>query len=378
MKPYIYSILCLLSVTISFAQTEEVILKKSFKVDENTILNLDLDNVAIVFEESFDDKIHFDYVMFFGRFSKRKREMIIKKSKIKTSKNGDFINLKVINSEFLGINLKYYPDYDSNSRLIALQDFINSEKKRVYNYKSKDSLLKEIKESQGSNMDDFFKKRYKKFEKNRMLKNKKVIVKIFSIKVPKYVKIRLKAIQTDVSFTYDITKPIVVNSFKGFLKFKNILCDDNSISSNNGILQAYSINNSNIYFRDMNKVVIGSAFNSEIKTETSKIQIGEIKENVSIIDFNSKLYFYNFHENFNKFNLKGDYTELNLYKVKDTNFSMDVSGFNTILNMQGVKTSFGASTERELTKILQKKRKENSPFLGNVEVILKNGILNIK
>ena len=57
---------------------------------------------------------------------------------------------------------------------------------------------------------------------------------------------------------------------------------------------------------------------------------------------------------------------------------MDVSGFNTTLNMAGVKTSFGASKEKELTKILQKKRKEYSLFLGNIDVILKNGILNIK
>ena len=57
---------------------------------------------------------------------------------------------------------------------------------------------------------------------------------------------------------------------------------------------------------------------------------------------------------------------------------MDVSGLNTILNMEGTKTSFGASTEKELTKILQKKRKENEPFLGNIEVVLRNGILNIK
>ena len=59
MKPYIYSILFLFTIHISFSQTKEVILKKSFKVEENTTLSLDIDNVAILFEESEDNKIHF-------------------------------------------------------------------------------------------------------------------------------------------------------------------------------------------------------------------------------------------------------------------------------------------------------------------------------
>ena len=95
-------------------------------------------------------------------------------------------------------------------------------------------------------------------------------------------------------------------------------------------------------------------------------------------DFSSKLYLYNFNKNFTKFNLTGDYSELNFYKVVENNFSMDVFGHNTVLNMNNTKTSFGVNKEEELTKILQKKRKENEPFLGNIEVVLRNGILNIK
>ena len=102
MKPFIYSILLLFSLNSTFSQTEEVILKKSFSANKNTILNLDLNNVAIIFEESFDDKIHFDYVMIFGKYSKRKREIILKQTKVKTLKRDDLITLKVNNSEFSG------------------------------------------------------------------------------------------------------------------------------------------------------------------------------------------------------------------------------------------------------------------------------------
>lgn len=382
MKLYIFSILFLLSVTISFAQTEEVILKKSFKSNSNTTLSLDLDNVSIVFEESFDGKIHFDYTMTFGRYSKRKREIILKQTKSKILKNKDLINLKVKNSEFLGINLNYYPnytaDYKSDSAYISIKDFMRKEAERKNVYKTKDSLLREIGFSEGSDLTDFLKKNQKKYKLNKYIKNKKVIIKRFVIKIPKSVKIRIKAIHSDLTFNYDISQPFVLNSFKGFFKFKNITSKESEISASNGILQAYKMSNTSLNLRDMNKVVLGSFSNSILESETSKIQIGEVGTNLYIKDFDSDFNFYNYNKNFTKFNFEGDYSELYLYNVKDTNFSMDVSGFNTALNMDGKKTSFGASKEKELTKILHKKRKENSPFLGNIDVILKNGILNIK
>ncbi|MFY9243819.1 MAG: hypothetical protein WAO74_12415 [Polaribacter sp.] len=381
MKPYIYSILFFIGISFSYAQTEEILLKETFQATKNSVLNLDLDNVNVVFEESFDDKIHFDYAMIFGNYSKKKRELIINQSKINTSQKGDLINLKVINSEFLGINYQYLPnfnkDYKSDSLLISLKDFIKKEIKKEHTYKTKDSILKEIILSEGSIVADFFKTNLMKHKNNEKLKNKKVIVKLFSIKVPKYVKIRIKSLQTDINFTFDITEPLVINNFKGFLKFKNILSYDNKISSNNGIFQAHSFRKGTINFRDMHKVLIGAISNTAFETETSNIQIGEIGENVKFNDFSSKLHLYNFNENFTKFNLKGDYTELNFYKVKDTNFSMDVFGHNTTLNMINVKTTFGVSDDKEMTKILEKRKKDDKPFLGNIEVALKNGVLNI-
>lgn len=382
MKPYIFSIIFFLAINDTFSQTKEIILCESFNVNNNTILSLDIDNVAIVFEESFDDKIHFDYTMTFGRYSKRKREIILKQTKSKISKNKDLINLKVENSEFLGMNLKYYPDYTadykSDSAYISIKDFMRKEVQRKNVYKTKDSLLKEIGYSEGSNLTDFLKKNQKKYKLNEYMKNKKIIIKRFVIKIPKSVKIRIKAINSDLTFNYDISQPFVLNSFKGFFKFKNITSKESEISASNGILQAYKMSNTSLNLRDMNKVVLGSFSNSILESETSKIQIGEVGTNLYIKDFDSDFNFYNYNKNFTKFNFEGDYSELYLYNVKDTNFSMDVSGFNTTLNMEGVKTLFGASKEKELTKILHKKRKENSPFLGNIDVILKNGILNIK
>ncbi|NJN50361.1 MAG: hypothetical protein HC798_04505, partial [Polaribacter sp.] len=76
--------------------------------------------------------------------------------------------------------------------------------------------------------------------------------------------------------------------------FKEVKGKENVVNLSNGVFQAYSFNNAKLQFRDMGKIVFGSLSNSEFQTETSKIQIGEIKENVSIKDFNGTYYLNNF------------------------------------------------------------------------------------
>jgi hypothetical protein len=386
MKPFIFSILFFVVTSISLSQTKKIMLKKSFKVDENTVLNLDLDNANVHLIESKDDKIHFNYEITFYNYSRRKIDDLLDDTSINTSKNQNQIFLKVKNSIYLGIDIKYRPNFDYKNFKNPINDvykdyiknYFKTLKEREKKFITKDSLLEEIDFSIGSDFNNNIKRNIHNYPLRKPVKTDKKIEKIFVIEIPKYVQLRINAIESDIKCDFDIITEFRMNSFKGVFKFRRINGENNKITSSNGILETYGIRNTKIDLRDMSKVNIGSISSSKVKLESSRVQIGEIGENVEINDFSSKLYLYNFNEKFTKFNFAGDYSELNLYKVKDTNFSMDVSGFNTTLNMQGVKTSFGVSTEKVLTKILQKKRKENSPFLGNVEVILKNGILNIK
>lgn len=386
MKPYIYSILFLLLTSISVAQTKEVLLKKSFKVDENTIFNLDLDNANVHIIESKDDKIHFDYQITFYNYSKRKINDLLDDTSINASKNQNQIFLKVKNSMYLGIDIKYKPNLDYKNFNNPINDVYKDFLKKYYKtyrkseklHKTKDSLIEEINFSIGRDMDNYIKKEIDNYPLKKPLKTDKKIEKNFIIKVPKYVQLKIKALESDVKCDYDISTEFKMDSFKGIFKFKRIDGKNNQITSSNGILETYGIKNTRIQLRDMYKVNIGSISNSNLNLEKTKTQIGEIGKNVSINDSNSKLYLYNFSENFTKFNLTGDYSTLNFYNIKENNFSMDVSGFNTVLNMKGVKTTFGTSKEEKITKILEKKKKENIPFLGNIEVELKNGILNLK
>lgn len=386
MKPYIYSILFFFAVNISFAQTKKVLLKKSYKVDENTILNLDLDNSDIHIITSKDDKIHFNYEITFYNYSQRKIEDLLDESIIKLSKKQNKIFLNAKNSAYLGIDIKHKFIFDfkdfknpvNNAYKDYIQNYFKTFRERKNLYKTKDSLIKEINYSIGSDLDNYVKKDIDNYPLKKPLKTDRKIDKRFIIEVPKYVQMKIKSFDSDIKCDYDIETDFKLESFKGFFKFKKINGKTNEITSSNAILETHGIRNATLQFRDMYKLNFGTISNSKLELEKSKTQIGQIGKDVSINDTNSKLFIYNFSENFSKFNLTGDYTELNLYKVKETNFSMDIFGKNTVLNMNNTKTTFGTSKEKELTKILQKKRKDNIPFLGNIEAELKNGVINIK
>ena len=376
MKPYIFSILFLLSVNFSFSQTKELFLKESYEIDENTILEIDIDNATIVFEESNDNKVHFDYSIHFNKESEEIQYKVFKGIKAKSSKANNRIKLDVKNSMYLGE--LYSLDVDINTYKEHIRGFYSKKRINELSYKSKDSILKEIDFSLGSDSDDFFKKLKLKNPNKNYGKSPRKFKQYFIIKVPKNMKIKIKALHSKINFTYDVDTDLDVSSFKTYYKFKSIKNKNNTFELMSGIFQAEEVFGGNYTLKDIHKVRIGSISNAILKTETSKIQIGELGKKVLFKDFNSKLQLYNFKRNFTNFNLIGDYTNLNLYNVKESNYSMNINGFNTVLNMNDIKTTFGDSKEEKLIKILEKKPKENIISNGTIAIELRNGILNIK
>lgn len=314
---------------------------------------------------------YIDYTLTFGRYSKRKREMIKKPIKVDVTEEKDLINLNVKNSMFLGV--RYIFDFSSDYFTLSKKDDLLKKKIKPFNYKTKDSLINEIKNNS-------FKENLivNSNDNNSSFKNKKVIKQKFIIKVPKNVIIRLKATQSNITFNYDIKSYFTAHTFKGFLKFKKISSKESKLFITNGSFKAEEINGGSYNFKDVSENLIGTISNAKIASETSKIQIGEIGVNVDFTDFNSENYFYNFSNQFNQFKYNGDYSKLFFYDIKNNNYIMDVYGFNTVLNIKDVKTTFGTSKEKEMFKILKKKLKKNIPSSGTVDVKLKNGILNIK
>lgn len=376
MKPYIYSILFLLSIPFSFSQTKELVLKESFEIDKNTLLEIDIDNASIVFEKSNDHKVHLDYSIIFDKGSEEIQYKVFKGLKAQSSKTDNKIKLEVKNSMYLGE--LHSLDVDIETYKEHIRSFLKKKKENEFYYKSKDSIVEEIDFSLGTDSNDYFKKLKLENPHKDYGKSVRKFKQDFIIKVPKNVRIKIKALHSRIDFTYDVNTHLDVNSFKTYYKFKGINNENNTFKLMSGIFQAEAISGGNYDLKDIYKVKIGSFSNAQLITETSKIQIGEIGKKVSFKDFTSKVHLYNFNKSFADFNFKGKYSELNVYKVKESNYAMRVLGFNTVLSMDGTKTTFGDSKEEKLTKILEKKPKENIISNGNIAIELENGILNIK
>lgn len=378
MKQFIYSILFVLTIHTVFSQSQELVLKDNFETDENTILNLDVDNVTIEFEESPDSKIHLDYRILFKKDSEDLIYKVFNDIDAKVSKEKNVVKLEVKNSPFLKelYNLDVDPMIDLDRFKKLMKDYMKTRKEIPLLYRSKEALLNEIEFSLGSDLHDYFKRLKKNNPNKNFGESGRKFKQKFIIKVPKNLKIKIKALHSRITFHYDIDKPIEVSSFLTYLKFKKIDNAENRFNLTNGIFQSEEVVGGIYNLKDLRKTVIGSISNAKIDAETSKIQIGEIGFNVTVNDLNSKLYFYNMSRNFSKLNITGDYSELTLYKVKNSNYSMNVFGKNTVLNMDNKKTTFGVSGDEKITKILEKKAKNANPY-GNIEVVLKNGIIKI-
>jgi hypothetical protein len=374
MKPYIYSILFFLIIQSTYSQSTELILNDSYDVDENFTLNLDVDNTVIIFEESKDNKVYINYTILFEKNSEEIQYRVFKGINAKSYKTKNKIQLDVKNTMFLGE--LYYINVDLESYKENIRDFFKKRKDNEFYYKSKDSIIKEIRFSEGTDTNDYFKK-LKLENPNYYRKSPQKFRQKLIVKVPKNLKIKIKALHSKIDFTYNINALLDISSFKTYYKFKNINNEKNKFKLMNGIFQAEKIYGGDYEFKDIRKVRIGSIEKVILKTETSRIQLGEIKENVVFTDYDSKIHLYNFNNTFKDFSFKGEYTKLGLYKVKEANYTMDVFGYNTVLKMDNNSTSFGDAKEKKLTKILQKKPKENVKPGGNIAIELKNGILNI-
>lgn len=378
MKPFIYKIAIFLSF-ISYSivsQSKELVLKKNFNINENTELHLDFDNVAVHFKESKDQKVHIDYFIEFKNNSEELKYKVFKGVNAKASKYSNIIKLDVKNSMLLGELYRMEVDATNFSKL--MMDFFKKIKKKEFLHKSKETLLEEINFSKGSEITDYMNKIKKENPNKNFGISSSKFEQQFVVSFPKSVKIKIKALHSKIDFNFNINQPLKIDAFKTHFKFKKILAKENRINCSNGIFQAEKLVNAKVEFIDMSKVVIGEVDTVEFNTETSKIELGEVGKSVVVNDFNSKIFSYNFSDNFGNFNFKGEYSKLYFYDVKKAYFSMDVFGHNTALNLKEIKTTFEISKEKKLHKILEKKVGEGKVSKGNITIELINGILNLK
>jgi|GEM_PF-3144228 len=381
MKRLVFKICILMLITSGsiFAQ-KETVYSKEFFTDKNTTAIFNLENTTVAIEASTDGKIHFNYTLEFDGYSKKEVEEKLQSISVEATKFENHITL-VSNSITQISNVNY--TYDALNGLIL--DYDNSIKtKDSIVRKSRDSILKEIRYNTFGKLKapfKYFGNRFKTQDENGKLKNiRKRNVKIlrsqFVIKIPPYLKLKINGKDAQITMRDDSMNELSVVLKRGYFYAKQLINEYNLFKIENANLRAEAIVGGTYSFNNISKGLIGSLQNVNIASEFSKIQIGELKEKVSITDFNSEYFFYNWDPDFKRFDLFSEYSKIHLFYPEGHDYSLKVMGNNT-KSMYGNKFEVNMQPTSKGVKynMMERKAKGEGHFSGAINFDIIHGII---
>ncbi|MBT8245671.1 hypothetical protein [Winogradskyella sp.] len=363
----------------AFAQRHRII-KKEFTVNKNTSIVLNLDNISVAFEESTDGKIHFDYVMEFDGYSKKKMQSLIDNVSVELNGSNDVVSLNAKSKSRM-----YSEIYSVDSpHSITLNDVYFKPKMDSVVRKSKDSLLKEIEfKNRPRHLSSlkFMQDRFKVMKKDGKLKNLtkgslKMLRSEFVIKLPPFVKLTINAKGTNLYFRNDIQNQLSITSKDGSVKAKAITNAYNKVKVKGANFDATNLIGGDYMFKNISKGKIGEMSNARINSEFSKIEIGEIGKQTQIIDFNSEYWFYNWSNNFERFNLYSEYSKIHLFYPK-ANHSMKMVGNNTksLIGSNKFEVNMQPTKNGEKYTIMTKDVKDETKPINEIYFDIIHGII---
>ncbi|MEZ4796042.1 MAG: hypothetical protein R2785_02625 [Flavobacteriaceae bacterium] len=373
MKPFKFNVAVLMLITsiASFAQTK-LVYSKSFETDLNTTAIFNLENTAVAIEESEDNMMHFDYKIEFSNYTKKEIQSFLDNIKVEAVIYQNHITLtansasKVVSESF---------EVDSPFGLTLDSDFFKTDSlNHKISKKSKDSIISLIN-------DESFKAILKSFKLLDKDKNKKPLdlskVKmyksLFVIKLPKSLKLTISGKESQITFREDYKNELSLSLVKGFFKAKKLANAYNKIKIENANFKSEEINGGKYNFINVTNGLIGSVSQVDINSELSKIQIGEVQKNVTITDFNSEYWLYNWSVNFNRFDLFSQYSKIH-YFYPETDYGLKVIGNNTVNYFGNTKVVMQPSKKGEKFNLMERKLKTDSPS-GTINIDIVHGVI---
>tara|TARA_R110000751_G_scaffold75740_2_gene152454 strand:+ start:501 stop:1682 length:1182 start_codon:yes stop_codon:yes gene_type:complete len=373
------SVLMLITSVSIFAQ-KKTVYSESFSADKNTTAIFNLENTTVSIENSTDGKVHFDYTLEFDGYSNKEIEEKLRNIKVEATKFENHITL--ISNSVTQISDVTYA-YSAPEGLVY--DYENSKTSNdTIVRKSRDSIVEEIRYNAFGKIKapfKYFNDRFKTKDENGKLKNiRKGNVKIlrsqFVIKIPPYLKLKINGKDAQITMRDDSRNKLSVVLKRGYFYAKQLTNEYNLFKIENANLRAEGIVGGAYNFNNISKGLIGSVQNVSITSEFSKIQIGELKEKVSITDFNSEYFFYNWDPNFKRFDLFSEYSKIHLFYPEDNDFSMKVMGNNT-KSMYGNKyeVNMQPTSKGEKFNMMERKAKGEGHFSGAINFDIIHGII---
>jgi len=335
------------------AQIQEIY-NKSFDGSTLKTLALDLEGTYVNVEASEDNKVHFNYTIEFENYSKKEIQSHLDKIKTSVNLNTDVLEFKTNGSNTssdISFNVETLFGLTFEGDYISFKEPTNRKFRKgrqhfiEINSSSRAKSLKEyltnIRE-----LDDKGKKRKINTKHVKILKTK------FTIKMPKQLNLRLMAENSSLTFSIDLERQLNINARNTSLKFQNINNPLNSIDVVNGNFRCNMLNGGLYKFNHVTDVQIASVSNLKLDSEFTEITIGEIGENIEIIDFNGKFWLHNFSNNFGTFKMNTEYSEINLFYPEDMDFYIETFGHDTVHYTGDFTTEIPPSKKNKPSKMM--------------------------
>ena len=376
-------LLMLITSTVIYAQKssaiemdeKHTIYKENFTTNDNTILVLNLNNTKAQIFQSPDDKVYIEYTKEFKNTRKKRIQTQLKLIIVSGKKEGNKITYssKLRNTT----NIDRYGwedlmiDRSEKKKFLNLNDSV----KKPVERKSLDSVLYEIKGSDSLYRNKLFgalkiKPRVKKWKKSDQ-----IIITKMNIKIPKNIRVRATLENSNVVFIDDFYNPATMNIRNSKLRFKKIDNPLNIFDVDNGYFWASDLSSGKFSFANVRQLMIGELSNTVINSEFTQAEIGEIGKGNKIIDFNSEYFFYNWTNDFQRFDLFSEYSKIHFF-YPDLNHNLEVIGYNTrnIVGDDGFEVTMQPKS-KERNRLMSKPSNPEEKSSGLIFFDIVNGII---
>ncbi|WP_178984608.1 hypothetical protein [Winogradskyella helgolandensis] len=375
-----YNFLALmLIISVMLNAQQHKIHSESFTTDKTTTAIFNLENVTVALEESIDGKVHVDYIMEFDGYSKKEINSFLDEIKVEVGKFDNHITLTASSENKVSIETYEFKTTDA----ITINQSFFEPKKDSISRKSLDGLRLEIEQDNHSvqrNSLKYINDRFKKVDKNGKVSDfKKGGVKMmrsrFIIKIPPYLKLTINAKESGLYIRHHLRNEFTGTLIGGTLKTKEISNPYNKLKIENATMEALAIDGGDFEFINLKNSKIGSIQNTKITSEFSKVEIGEIRKNTTITDFNSEYYFYNWAKDFKRFNLYSEYSKIHFF-YPQLDFSLNVIGNNTKSSLgNSVVINMQPTSNEEKYTMMTTNPKGKSEFSGAIYFDIVHGII---
>ncbi|WP_298516461.1 hypothetical protein [uncultured Kordia sp.] len=317
------------------AQTEKKY-QKTFRVDKNTKLLFETQNIDVTFKTWDRDEVKVDFTVDFKNYSeeeiKKISDGIIMSAQMETSM-GDMNYLQIRNASATSIGRL---SYQVSGGKISIENFL-TDKNEPNRYRTVQDINKEISKSydgfnamEGHIIFENESIALKDVDKS----NHKGVLRIrskYEIYLPSYLEIDINVSQAQVDFDGTFT-----NVIRGVFQESELTADElnnegNSIQFMNGSVRVKKLIGGTYYFRNVTFGLFGEIESLLMNTEFSKISIGKAGKNLQFKDFKSDFFFYNLANDFKLITMMCEYSDIKMYIDQDQKYYMEAVGHNAIL-----------------------------------------------